>query len=112
MFTRKNSKIVVSSAILALSLGFGAAGAWALESVVSKDVVASTALGGEGNYCHLKFPAIDRRSFGSNNPVLQSAATGDMVDYYGPCDHDPLGKEEITRQMHEEQLLLERDGSE
>ncbi len=112
MFIRKNSKIVVSSAILAVSLGFGIARAWAVEGVVSKDVVAATSLGGEGGYCHLRFPAIDKSSFGSNNPVLQSATTGDMIDYYGPCDHDPLGKEEITKQMHEEQLSLGRDGSE
>lgn len=109
MLSLKNSKITVFSAILAASLGFGIASAWAVEGVVSKDVVAATALGGESGYCHLKFPAIDPSSFGSDNPVLQSATTGDMIDYYGPCDHDPLGKEEITRQMHEQHWLLGRD---
>ncbi len=109
MFSQKNSKVVVFSAILAASLGFGIARAWAVEGVgVSKAVVAATALGPEGNYCHLKFPAVDKDSFGSDNPVLKSADTGDMVDYYGPCDHDPLGKEEINRQQHEAELYMQR----
>ncbi len=109
MLTQKNSKAAIFSAVLAASLGFGIAHAWAVEGVgVSKDVVASTALGPEGTYCHLKFPAIERSSFGSDNSVLKSADTGDMIDYYGPCDHDPSGKEEINRQLHDEQLYIQR----
>jgi hypothetical protein len=107
MFVRKNSKIVLSSAILAVALGLGAARGWAIEGV-SKDVVTATSLGAEGSYCHLKFPAIDPISFGSDKPVLKSADTGDVVDYYGPCDHDPLGKEELTKQLHEYQLYMQR----
>ena len=105
MLIQTNSKIVVSSAILAVSLGFGIARAWAVEGVVSKEVVAAV---GEGNYCHLKFPAIEPSSLGSNHPVLQDANTGDMIDYYGSCDHDPLGKEEITKQLQDEQLYLDK----
>ncbi len=108
MLIRKNSKVVVSSAILAASLGFGIARAWAAEGVVSKDVVSATALNDENSYCHLKFPAIEPSSLASDHPVLQSAETGDMIDYYGPCDHDPLGKEEIAKQKQDEQLYLDK----
>ncbi len=38
MFIQKTSKVVVFSAIVAASLGFGIARAWALEGVGSKDV--------------------------------------------------------------------------
>ncbi len=109
MFTRKNnSKVVVYSAIVAVSLGFGAARAWADDAGVSKDVVSATALDQGNSYCHLKFPAIDPSSLGSDHPVLQSSDTGDMIDFYGPCDHDPLGKEEITKQQQDEQLYLDK----
>ena len=108
MLIQKNSKVVVLSAILAASMGFGVARAWAVEDVVSKDVIAATPLGGEDSYCHLKFPAIEPSSLGSDHPVLQSADTGDMVDYYGPCDHDPLGKEEISKQLEDEELYLDK----
>lgn len=51
-----------------------------------------------GDYCHLKFPAIREDTLSWDRPVLQDPATGDMVDFYGPCDHDPLGREEIVAQ--------------
>ncbi len=108
MLIQKHSKIVVSSAILAASLGFGIARAWAVEGVVSKDVVSATPLNDNNSYCHLKFPAIEPSSLGSDHPVLQSADTGDMIDYYGPCDHDPLGKEEVGKQRQDQQLYLDK----
>jgi hypothetical protein len=30
--------------------------------------------------------------------VLTDPSEGDIIDFYGPCDHDPLGKAEIQRQ--------------
>jgi hypothetical protein len=51
-----------------------------------------------GQYCHLKFPAITRDSFYTDRPVLKDPSEGDIIDFYGPCDHDPLGKAEIDRQ--------------
>jgi hypothetical protein len=50
-----------------------------------------------GQYCHLKFPAITRESLSTDRPVLKDASEGDIIDFYGPCDHDPLGKAEIDR---------------
>ncbi len=51
-----------------------------------------------GQYCHLKFPAITRDSLFTDRPVLKDPSEGDIIDFYGPCDHDPLGKAEIQRQ--------------
>jgi hypothetical protein len=69
--------------------------AWAAENVIYKKAV------GAGNYCHLKFPAIQKRTLYSDRPELKNASEGDIVDFYGPCDYDPLGREEVMRQRAE-----------
>jgi len=51
-----------------------------------------------GSYCHLTFPAIREETLSWDRPVLKDASEGDIVDFYGPCDHDPLGKDEIESQ--------------
>ena len=65
---------------------------------VKPGVIAAMPLNKEGTFCHLRFPAIQGRTLGADKPQLKPATTGDVVDYYGPCDHDPLGKEEIAQQ--------------
>jgi hypothetical protein len=40
---------------------------------------------------------------------LKSAGTGDVIDFYGPCDHDPTGKDEVASQKQEEQRRWEDD---
>ena len=65
---------------------------WAGESVISK-VPDPT-----GEFCHLKFPAIKEETLYWNRPVLKDPSQGDIIDFYGPCSHDPLGKEEVRRQ--------------
>ena len=51
-----------------------------------------------GNYCHIRYPAIREETLFWDRPVLQDARSSDIIDFYGPCDHDPLGKEEIRAQ--------------
>ena len=65
-----------------------------------------------GSYCHEKFPAITERSLGDNQPQLKQSTTGDVVDYYGPCDEDPTGKDQIVSQKleHEHQMEGSRGG--
>jgi len=65
---------------------------------VKPGVIAAMPLNKEGAFCHLRFPAIQGRTLGTDKPQLKPATTGDIIDYYGPCDHDPLGKEEIASQ--------------
>lgn len=65
---------------------------WAAEGIISKVPVSS------GSFCHLKFPAIREQTLYSSRPVLKDPNEGDIVDFYGSCDHDPLGKDEIQSQ--------------
>jgi hypothetical protein len=76
------------TAILLLDSSLLSAG----ESVISK-VPNQT-----GEFCHLKFPAIKEETLYWDRPVLKDPSQGDIIDFYGPCNHDPLGKEEIRRQ--------------
>ncbi|HEY6366317.1 MAG TPA: hypothetical protein VI585_16150 [Candidatus Binatia bacterium] len=64
----------------------------AVEGIISKAPDPS------GQYCHLRFPAIRKETIGSNRPVLKDPSEGDIIDFYGPCDYDPLGKTEVQRQ--------------
>ena len=44
-----------------------------------------------------KFPAMREDSLSWERPVLDSS-TGSTVDFYGPCDYDPVGFDEIRVQ--------------
>lgn len=74
------------------SLWVSVAQLWGAEGVISKGPVSGS------NYCHLKFPAIREETLFSRRPELKDPTDGDIVDFYGPCDYDPLGKSEIARQ--------------
>ena len=65
------------------------------ETAISNDVFSN------GSYCHTKFESIHEGTLASSEPVLKDV--DDIVDFYGPCNHDPLGKEEIQAQRIEEQ---------
>ena len=49
--------------------------------------------------CHLRFPAIREDTLFTDHPVLKDPSDGDIISFFGPCDHDPLGREEILRQQ-------------
>ena len=96
----KNSKSLISLVFLAGALGLSAVAVGA-ENVISKDVLT------DGNYCHMKFESIREETLASSQPVLKD--TDDIIDFYGPCNHDPLGKEEIQSQKLEMQHRFERE---
>ena len=62
-----------------------------------------------GKFCHLKFPAIKEETLYWDRPVLKDPSQGDIIDFYGPCDHDPLGKDEIHAQLLQLQHRRARD---
>jgi hypothetical protein len=66
---------------------------------VKPGVIAAMPLNRAGTYCHLRFPAIRGGTLGTDKPRLKPATSPDIIDYYGPCDHDPLGKEEVESQI-------------
>jgi hypothetical protein len=76
---------------------------WAAEGIISKVPDPS------GKFCHLKFPAIREETLFSGRPVLKDPSDGDIIDFYGPCDHDPLGREEIFRQRVDLQRQRRRE---
>jgi hypothetical protein len=49
------------------------------------------------SYCHMKFPSIREDTLFSVSPLLDESA-GNIIDFYGPCDHDPLGADEVKAQ--------------
>lgn len=51
-----------------------------------------------GSSCYMKFPAIREDTLSWNRPVLKDSGEGDLIDFCGPCDYDPLGKEAIEAQ--------------
>ena len=64
------------------------------------------------SYCHEKFPAITERSLDGSQPQLKQSTTGDVIDYYGPCDVNPTGKDQVATQKleHYHQMQGSRGG--
>ena len=46
-----------------------------------------------------------------NQPALKDSSTGDVVDFYGPCDENPVGKDQVQAQRIENEHRLENDYS-
>jgi hypothetical protein len=70
----------------------------AVNSAIAEDGVISNQEFMPGSYCHEKFRAIDQNTLGSDHPTLKSADSGDVIDYYGPCDESPTGKDQAWNQ--------------
>ena len=85
-------RATVRGLILAGVLGAFVSSQAAAEGTVQK--IASTADG----YCHLKIPAMRPSTLATGAPELKSSSTGDLIDFYGPCDYDPKNKAEIAAQ--------------
>jgi len=88
----KTGKAVLAGLVLATTMGVSLTAAIGASGLISNDVAT------EGSYCHMKFLAIDEETLGSEYPVLMNPNSGDVIDFYGPCDHDPLGKDELHSQ--------------
>jgi hypothetical protein len=86
----KKTVSLLSNLLLSSTLFWGVPTAWAEEliSSVPTDITA---------YCHLKFPAMREDSLSWEQPVFDSSS-GNIVDFYGPCDYDPMGLDEIRVQ--------------
>ena len=96
----KNIKSLMFVVFLTGALGLSAVAVGA-ENVLSKDALT------DGSYCHMKFESIRENTLASSQPVLKD--TDDIIDFYGPCNHDPLGKEEIQSQKIEMQHRFENE---
>jgi hypothetical protein len=86
----KKNITLITNLLLSSTLLWGVPMASGQETIVK--VPAETT-----SYCHMKFPPIREDTLFSANPVLNESA-GNIIDFYGPCEHDPLGKDEIRVQ--------------
>ena len=48
----------------------------------------------------MKFPPMRQETLSWEQPVLDEAA-GNIVDFYGPCDYSPTGKDAVENQRRE-----------
>ncbi len=87
------TKLFLFGLLLAGGLGWSAIPASAQEGLLLK-----VELSPGSNYCHLQFPAMRPETLAWDKPVLKDPSSGDIVDFYGPCDQDPTGKAEVAAQ--------------
>jgi hypothetical protein len=51
------------------------------------------------NYCHMQFRAIRDETLSSDERIPKNDS--DIIDYYGPCDHDPMGEDAAADQRRQ-----------
>lgn len=93
---RKEVRKMKKSISLLINLIMSSTLFWGVPTVGSQEVIIRVPVE-TTSYCHMKFPPISEDSLFSANPVLNESA-GNSIDFYGSCDHDPLGKDEIRAQ--------------
>jgi len=77
--------------------------AMAADGILSKDELTP------GSYCHEKFAAIQPSTLGDDQPTLKDSSTGDVTDFYGPCDESPTGKDQVWEQKLDDEHRFEND---
>jgi len=97
----------IATSLLAAVLLVGALGA--INTATAADGIIYKQELTPGSYCHLKFPAIREDTLGSDHPALEDPNSGDIIDFYGPCDENPVGKHQVEEQKLEELQQWFRD---
>jgi|ERR671919_2573073 hypothetical protein len=72
------------------------------DGVIEKETLAPS------SYCHQKFRAIDPNTLDSDDPTVRSSTSGDIIDFYGPCDETPTGKNQVWQQKLDRLFLRNR----
>ena len=75
----------------------------ALNNAIAQDGIISENQASGTSYCHEKFPAIRQSTLGDDQPTLEDSSTGDVIDFYGPCNESPVGEDQIQDQKLEAQ---------
>jgi hypothetical protein len=88
----------ITTSFLAGLLFIGSLGA--INSAVAADGILSKNEFAAGSYCNVKFPAIDDETLGDDRPTLTK---NDIIDFYGPCDENPVGEDQVEAQRLENQ---------
>ena len=63
---------------------------------VAEELVESEVVDFAG-YCHMKFPPMRENTLSWDRPELNTDAEK-SIDFYGACDHDPTGIDEVRAQ--------------
>ena len=84
----------IRTSILAGMLFIGSFGA--VNSAIAEDGVLSKEEFTPSNYCHMKFRAMRESTIAANHPEVNP--TGDIIDFSGPCDETPTGKDQVQSQ--------------
>jgi hypothetical protein len=69
----------------------------------SADVLSKTESAPDSNYCHLRFTAITAESLATEQPVTKGSDSGDIIDFYRPCNENPMGQDQIAAQKLDQQ---------
>jgi len=89
----------IATSFLAALLLIGTLGsintAMSADGVISKDELTAD------RYCHEKFHSMTGQSLDTDNPVLNNS--GAIVDFYGSCNENPVGEDQIQDQKLEAQ---------
>jgi hypothetical protein len=84
----KKSISLMMNLLLASTLFWGVPLAYA-EELNSEEMISAVPAELSG-YCHIQSPAMREDSLSWAHPVFDNSAVN-AVDFYGPCDYDPLG---------------------
>jgi hypothetical protein len=86
----KKTTSLISNLILSSTLF------WSVATVNAEEPIVKTPLDLPG-YCHMQFPEMRSDTLDWDRPVLDDSS-GNIVDFYGSCDHDPRGADAIRGQ--------------
>lgn len=100
----KRANSILAAIFVTGCIGLAPVSLWGQQGVIYK--APST---GTNNYCHLKFPAIREETLSGDRPVLQDAKSGEIIDFYGPCSFDPLGKDAVQGQRRQRSQRWDRE---
>lgn len=49
------------------------------------------------------------KTLSGNNPQLKDSSSGDVIDFYGPCDESPTGADQVKDQQRRYEDRLDHD---
>ena len=86
------------------------AGSVAGSAIAADQLIMKESAGDAGaSYCYMKFSAIDENTLASDHPRQKPSWKGDIVDFNGPCDESPTGKDQVQEQKLQESVIRSLD---
>jgi hypothetical protein len=82
---------------LLFNLLLAAALFWGVPAAKANQLVETEVIDVGAGYCHMKFAPMSEATLSWDRPELNADAEK-SIDFYGPCDYDPMGAAEIRAQ--------------